>query len=324
MAAEVIPMKFRRQGFEAMVLGCLTVEVLAPQLQAQSLPQLGRECALAMLSENHRNTKEENLGNAPPHESPREAIPFHLDGGFLILVDGRIGPLAPLRFVLDTGATHTVIDRAIAERLFLPRQEGKRTVLNFDKEVELEETNLPDLQVGPLDVRDVPAMVADLKQFSQYAEGVDAVVGLDLLRSSESMQIDYLRNLVTFRLSDGRQNDRRLPVALTVKIPAQGQWVRLIVDTGLDGLLLYQDRVEKHLPQLKLSENSAASAGRLKGQMATLSGIELGPDFERSSVLLLRGAPRSLPSDIDGYLGMNSLHARFIELDFRSNTLRWQ
>ena len=41
-------------------------------------------------------------------------------------------------------------------------------------------------------------------------------------------------------------------------------------------------------------------------------------------MLLLQGAPSSLPADIDGYLGMNDLHAERIELDFASNTLRWQ
>jgi predicted aspartyl protease len=319
-------MKFERQRFRAMALGYLIVhsQVLAAQLRAQSRPQPGQESALAMLSENHRDEKEEIPGKTPPNQSLQGAIPFHLDGGFLILVDGRIGPLAPLRFVLDTGTTHTVIDRKIAERLLLPRQAGKGTVVNFDREVELQWTSLPELRVGPLVVRDLPVMVGDLKQLSEFAEGVDAIVGLDLLRSSESVRIDYLRKLVIFKLPADFPADSRLPVALTVALPTQGQRVRLIVDTGLQGMLLYQDRIEKHLPQLKLPGKSAAYAGRLKGRSATLSGIELGPDFEQSSVLLLRGAPRSLPSEIDGYLGMNTLHAQIIELDFRSNTLRWQ
>jgi predicted aspartyl protease len=319
-------MKFRRLCFEAMIAGYLMVhsQVLAAQLQAPSRLPASRESALAMLSENHSNAKEEIVRNAPGNDSPRDAIPFHLDGGFLILVDGSIGPLAPLRFVLDTGATHTVIDRKIARRLCLPHQERKGTVVNFDREVELEWTSLPELRVGPLELRDLPVLVGDLKQFSELAQGVDAIVGLDLLRSSESIKIDYPGRRVTFRLSAGRPADSRLPLALTVALPTQGQRVRLIVDTGLEGLLLFEDRIERHLPQLKLGEHSAAAAGRLKGQAATLSGIELGPNLERTTVLLLRGAPRSLPSDIDGYLGLHTLHAQIIELDFRSNTLRWQ
>ena len=45
------------------------------------------------------------------------AIPFQLEGGFLIEVEGRIGQLEGLKFILDTGATHSVIDRRIADRL---------------------------------------------------------------------------------------------------------------------------------------------------------------------------------------------------------------
>jgi predicted aspartyl protease len=277
-----------------------------------------------VLRESYRNGQGEVFGNTPLNEKSAEAIPFQLDGGFLILVDGRIGRLSPLKFVLDTGATHTVIDTKIAKRLLLPRQEGEGKVVNFDREVEIAWTILPELQLGPLYARDIRVMVGDLRQFSEFAEGVDAIIGLDVLRSTQSIKIDYLSNLVTFKLADCRLVDSRIPVALTVQVRTQGQLVRLIVDTGLQDLLLYQDRIRNHLPQLKLRGSLEAYAGRLRGQAATLSGIELGTDVRQSLVLLLKGAPSSLPADIDGYLGLNTLHARMIELDFASNKLRWQ
>lgn len=253
-----------------------------------------------------------------------DAIPFQLASGFLILVEGRIGPLTPLKFILDTGATHTVVDRRIADKLSLPRQKGK--VLNFDRYVKVEWTNLPELQLGPLHVRDVHAMVSDLKQFSEFAEGVDAIIGLDLLRTSQSLRIDYGTSLVAFKTLVGD-----VPVnfgnvfALIVRLPVQGQVVHLIVDTGLQGMLLYADRLRRYVPQLKLTDRiTQAHEGRLTGEKAKLAGIRFGSEELQASVLLIPKAPETLPADIAGYLGTSTLHAHIIELDFASNTLRWQ
>ena len=60
------------------------------------------------------------------------------------------------------------------------------------------------------------------------------------------------------------------------------------------------------------------------GRYLSLAGIRVGSGELQSSALLLRHAPDSLPYDLDGYLGTEALHAQMIELDFASNTLRWQ
>jgi hypothetical protein len=60
-----------------------------------------------------------------------QAMPFELGSGFLIVVEGRIGTLTSLRFALDTGTTHGVMDAKITARLRLARKEG--LVLNSAK-----------------------------------------------------------------------------------------------------------------------------------------------------------------------------------------------
>ena len=47
-------------------------------------------------------------------------MPFELVAGFLVVVDGQIGNLNGLKFILDTGATHSLIDQKVADRLQLP------------------------------------------------------------------------------------------------------------------------------------------------------------------------------------------------------------
>src|SRR5262249_24281566 len=216
---------------------------------------------------------------------PSNAIPFQLGNDFLIIVEGQIGPLKPLKFILDTGATRTMVDARIADKLSLPRRKGK--VLNFDKDIKVDWTNLPELHLGPLVRRDLPVMVGDLKRISEFAEDVDAILGLDLLRTAESIRIDYLSHLVSIKDRAHGLVSSLDGNALTVLVPLQGRPARLIVDTGLQGLLLYKDRLPRHLPPLESGGTFAqAHAGRFNGQTAILSGIRLGPDELQSSVLL--------------------------------------
>lgn len=254
----------------------------------------------------------------------QEAVPFQLQKGFLILVEGRIGPLQGLRFVLDTGATHTLVDKKIAEKLSLHCRHGK--VLNYDRYAEIELANIPELQLGPLLVRNVEVMVGDLKQFSELVDGVDAIIGLDLLRINRSLKIDYVARKVTFKSADKCEPESpRTPQVFEVRLPVQGQTIVLVMDTGRQGMLLYADRLRKHAPQLKFTNTvGQAHEGRLAGQQAMLSGVRLGDDDLQVSVFLIDGAPNSLPANIDGYFGTSVLNARLVEVDFAASRLRWE
>jgi predicted aspartyl protease len=255
---------------------------------------------------------------------PNDTLPFHLEKGFLICVEGRIGTLAPLKFILDTGTTHTVVNARIADRLSLQRDKGK--ILNFDKYVKADWVIIPDLQLGPIATHDVHVMVGDLKAFSEFAQDLDAIIGLDLLSTSQFLRIDYRDTVVTFKTrSEAQLAGTSIPKILTARVVIQGHTVLLIIDTGLQGLLLYTDRLRKRLPQIQLSDKPVrAHAGRIAGEQATLSDIRLGPSKLQSTVLLVRRAPDDLPVDIDGYLGVNVLHAQVIEIDFATDNLRWQ
>ena len=251
------------------------------------------------------------------------SLPFQLSNDFLILVEGRIGSLYPLKFLLDTGTTHTMVDERIATRLSLKRQSGK--VLNFDHFARIEWAKVPEIQLGPLTARDLPVMVGKLAHYSELADGVDAIIGLDLLSASESLKIDYSTKQITIRTSAQRGEQTTAPQALTGQLSLQGQPARLVIDTGVQGMFLYKDRIRKHLPQLRFDDKpSHVYMGKLAGERATLSGVRVGANELRTPVLLISGAPGSLSADIDGYVGTTVLGARVIELDFASNTLRWQ
>lgn len=258
-------------------------------------------------------------GDVPVQPTASDTIPFHLGNGFLLFVEGRIGNLAPLKFILDTGATQTILDARIADKLSLRRQKGK--VLNYDRSASIEWAVLPELQIGPLDARNVRLTVGDLKEFTDYAAGVDAIIGLDVLGRLQSLRIDYDTMTLSLKPAGNPSTSPQPTQAFTVALPVQNHVVYLVVDTALQGILLYQNRVW----QLKFTDRvSQVHIGRLLGEQAKLSGVRIGPKELQTSVLILPEAPRALPTDIDGYMGIDALNARLVELDFAANTLRWQ
>jgi hypothetical protein len=262
--------------------------------------------------------------NGPDVTSANDTIPFQVRNNFLIQVDGRIGAIGPLKFILDTGATHSMVDARVAGNFPLARKKGK--IVNFDKNLLVDWTDLPEIEIGPLHLEHVRVMVGDLKEYSDFAAGVDAVIGLDLLRASQSLRIDYQKNLVTFKISSssGVVNSEDTK-ALIVRVMIQGAPVHVILDTGLQGMLLYADRIRKHDPGLELNGmNSQGHEGRLAGEQVALQGIRFGPDELQASVFFIPTAPDSLPADLDGYVGPSVLGAQLIELDFAANTIRWQ
>ncbi len=260
--------------------------------------------------------------DVPVQPTVNETIPFQLGNGFLLFVEGRIGNLAPLKFILDTGATQTILDARIADKLTLRRQKGK--VLNYDRSANIEWAVLPELQIGPLDARNVRLMVGDLKEFTDYATGVDAIIGLDVLRMLQSMRIDYDTMTISLKSLKPTGNLSTSPQpsqAFTVALPVQDHIVYLMVDTALQGILLYQNRVR----QLKFTDRVAqVHIGRFLGEQAKLSRVRIGLQESQMRVLILPEAPDALSTDVDGYMGIDALNARLVELDFAANTLRWQ
>jgi hypothetical protein len=130
--------------------------------------------------------------------------------------------------------------------------------------------------------------------------------------------------LITFRSAG---ESERLPnervQALIIQLNVQGQSIRLVLDTGACELFLFEDRLRRQLPRLKLTNKlGQAHVGRLTGEMVTLPGIRLGTTELEAPAFLIGKAPDPLSVDIDGYLGVSALNPAFIEFDFDANTLR--
>jgi len=249
-------------------------------------------------------------------------VPFELVSGFLVVVDGQVGELGGLRFVLDTGSSYTVIDRRVADKLRLPRHSGKIT--NFDRDIPVAWADVRDLHAGPIRSSAASLVIVRLQEYSEFAENVDGIIGLDLLSRGKSLTIDYERRMVTFEPLEAGGEEPAPSRALVAPIVVQGVRLRLLVDTGFREMLLYRDRL-RELPNVStVGQAKSAVIGRLQATQVSLPGVRIVGPERVATVFLINSPANGDPHGVDGYLGPASLHAKRIELDFAARKLRWE
>jgi predicted aspartyl protease len=254
---------------------------------------------------------------------PGETVPFELMSDFLVVVNGQVGALEGLKFILDTGATYTVIDRRVAEKLGLHREPGK--VMNFNREVPVEWAEIPGLQVGPIRSGASRVLVGKLSDYSTFGEKVDGIIGLDLLSKSKKLMIDYETRAVWWQLSERETNSGPTWNYYIMPVVVQGHAVRLIVDTGMQGILLYGDRIRRSLPTLRTEgEKTRVGFGHLQTTQVKLPGVRIAGPETVATVFMMDGPGGEALPGVDGYLGVASLHAKRVEFDFEAMKIRWQ
>jgi predicted aspartyl protease len=255
----------------------------------------------------------------------RAELPFNILGGFLIVVEGRIGTLSKLKFILDTGTTQTVVDKRVARKLGvhgLPSQ-----VLAIQKRFDVESAIFSDLQLGPIQATNIPLLVADLAALNEFAGAVDGILGLDLLLGSRiSIDFNSKKLLVSSTTADRIQSLQQDGiVCVTTTVQVQKHPVRLLVDTGMRDILFYEDRLGKRVPHFETGNVKLIKLGHtMFANKVMLQKIRIGTaDIEHPETFLLRMAPRGFPTNIDGVLGTAVLKARWLRLDFGYGNLEW-
>ena len=258
----------------------------------------------------------------PPKFPAPVLVPFELESGFLIVVRGQIGTVGALRFILDTGATRSVIDAKLARRLRLPRLEDAATH-TYDKIASAKMTVVSDLRIGPLTVRTLPVLVMKLANVSSYAENVDGLIGLDFLSQSTAFTIDYQAKTVSFDLAEGKAY-RPGPIGcLLMQLNIQGLPVDLVVDTGLPGIVLYQKKLHARFPGLRVSKDvKPAMMGNLHLASARLPEVSLNGAAADRNVYFIDEDPKVAVPGIDGSIGPIVLGSKRLEFDFVGRQLR--
>jgi predicted aspartyl protease len=252
-------------------------------------------------------------------------MPFRLSSGYLIEVEGRIGDQGKLKFVLDTGATITIVDQKIADKLKLDRRPAES--FNFDRKLKWESAMLPELQFGPVHATNIAVFIGRLAEYSEFAKNADAVIGMDLLKFT-NFSIDFDIHKITFHAST-----QKVPAVAAdpllqspiLEVQVQGHPVRLIVDTGLAGIVLYEERLRKHVPGLRTTGHltDATMGGRVQAKQAVIPDVLFGNTNHDVTALLVASPAPEMLAGIDGIIGIAALKAHHIKFDFAARTLHW-
>jgi hypothetical protein len=262
----------------------------------------------------------------PPVFPKSNTIHMDVYQGYLVVVDANVGQVHGLRFLLDTGATRTTIDRKLAQKLGLGLHPSE--LISFDKSVRIDCAQVPELSYGPEYFSDVPVVVQDMRYFLAIGLRVDGIIGWDLLKTG-SFRLDFARKQVSFGPT-GPFPGSSVPLQpqalfLTVQVDLDGRPVSMIADTGLSGTALYEGAVENakesHDPLARSMGQSVG--GVVKSRSVVVPRLRLGnQELDREVQLVQRPSTHPLPG-IAGYLGISALDAKEIAFDFEHNELHW-
>jgi predicted aspartyl protease len=145
--------------------------------------------------------------SAPPASSEPGEVPVQLvgPGGAALVVPVTVNGAGPFSFVLDTGATLTCVDEALAAKLDLPEPVGTvgygGTLAGVGR-VRL--VRIDSLEVGTARATDVQACAIDLASMRRTGLDVQGLVGLNFLKAYR-VTLDFRER--TLRLDEAAPTD---------------------------------------------------------------------------------------------------------------------
>jgi predicted aspartyl protease len=257
---------------------------------------------------------------------PVAELPFQLVGGYLIQVDGQIGTQNHLRFLLDTGATMSIVDSKIADGLKLDSQTIQS--FNFDRTLTWRQATFPNLSFGPIRAANVVMLVGHLADYSKFNRNVDAIIGTDLLKLS-NFTIDFDAKKVVFH-----SFNEAIPAAtidplsscIFLEIRVHDHPIRLVVDTGFPGILLFEERLITAVPNLDIPGRplKVIMGEKLHAKQTTLRGIAIGSVRRDVTVLLVQSPAADVLPGVVGVAGIPALNAHRVNFNFVEGMISWE
>jgi predicted aspartyl protease/tetratricopeptide (TPR) repeat protein len=155
-----------------------------------------------------------------------------------IVVKGRLNGSEELEFLLDTGASDTLVDRRVAAEHFLAK-EGRFDIAAINGVVVADTSNLKRLEVGKLIANDVNVRIVDLSAQSKHlGRQIAGIIGMNLI-GRYLVTLDYSKPAIIFADADEAPRPSGKPVTFTreeapfVKAQLSGkETCSFLVDTG--------------------------------------------------------------------------------------------
>src|SRR5215472_1396993 len=129
-------------------------------------------------------------------ETPENTVPFKSPHRYMIVVSVRVNGSGPYSFLLDTGATSSVVDPQLSAALNLPSAQDAR-LANWNDTTDARRVLVQDLSLGPIDSGPLPILVQPLFEFKTFDSHLRGVLGQDVLLRSNFL-IDNRHHRIQF------------------------------------------------------------------------------------------------------------------------------
>ncbi|PYY14989.1 MAG: hypothetical protein DMG60_18835 [Acidobacteria bacterium] len=257
---------------------------------------------------------------------PVTEIPFQLYNDNLIVVKGSIGSITRLNLILDTGTTHTALSKLIISRLNL--RGNTESLQTFTGATQTQSFVLPHIELGAISAEDVRVVVQDLGFLKQnFGISVAGIVGIDVL-SRCNFSIDYRKGKIVFGSIPPTKHTvpfvTRTPL-LTVKTMIEREEVRLLLDSGTPGLLVFRNRLKTPLAPLPSVPPAlmATTAGATPAH-SFRAAVALGKESLGVHTLQIADVDFARKSGFDGLMGFAALGFRRVSFDFQNGIFGWE
>lgn len=250
-------------------------------------------------------------------------IPFRMHG-HLIVVRVGIADLDELQFAIDTGSSFTVLSKDLGKRL---RLKGEQTEVSaWGRSVRATEATVAEIRMGELRFSGIDVRIADLPVLTGLQ--LDGLIGLDFLRQSP-VTIDFRSQTIQFGSNRTLQNSLRFYPGfpfIPINLKVQGEVLRVVVDTGAAGLMLYGKAIRGRFkfPRNGRTETRPYAGGRCKMDTVLVQRLTLGESsWDDVTARILRDE-ESGNEQVMGNLGVQSLGLSAIQLDLQAGRLSWE
>jgi predicted aspartyl protease len=273
----------------------------------------GVVCPAAALQEN--STATQPAGKAE--------MPFQFYNDNLVIVKATVAGVRNVNMILDTGTSPSSISKALANTLNLHRDAAALTTLNGM--IRAESVVVPSLDFGPLHASTLRVIVQDLSFLEQkLGISLGGIIGLDVLITG-SFTIDYRRKSIAFGALP--QGLKTAPLAATapaliIYAKIDGQELRLLLDSGTGGLVLYRDRkviAAAHFDR-KVSISTTSGSTRLSWLKTRVS---IGAEDLGTRDIAIADIDSNFGDEFDGLMGFAKMGFHRVAFDFENGRFGW-
>ena len=247
-------------------------------------------------------------------------VSFELYRDYLIVARGSVGPLKGLTFLIDTGASPSVLDPRVAAKLHLATE--SRDIAVLEGTVQGQAAIAPSIQLGSLQAQNLSVLIRDLS-FLQTALPlrVDGILGLDVLGQS-TFVIDYPSREIRFGASPA------IPDSTCNSIPFQMKQglaiveatvnhtpVHLLLDTGASSLILFQEMANPASGSIATLQRTSKAIGDFDRKHVQSIDLKLGETNFGHEAAFVVLSPKDAGHDFDGLISPAALGITRVAFD---------